>query len=87
MIQTIHEFCPKETSTAKSIQEFSGGIYESILAEAKTQEEVSVIRGKRQRQCLLEKRIVEIQDFHLEEQMLKLIDSSIAGMKQYALHS
>lgn len=82
MIQTIHELCPRETSTAKSIQELSGGLYERILAEAKTQEEISVSRGKRQRQCLLEKRIVEMQDLHSEEQMLKLIDSSIAGIKQ-----
>lgn len=76
MIQIIYEFYFKEKTTARSVQELADEIDEYILAEVQSQEEESILRGKRQMQCLLDKRIVELEDIYWEKLMLKLIESS-----------
>ena len=64
------------------IQELSDELGRAILSEMSAQEELSVSRGKRQRQCLLEKKLVEEEDIHWEERMLKLINNSLSSIKQ-----
>ena len=64
------------------IQKLSDELGEALLSEVSAQEELSVSRGKRQRLCLLEKKLVEEEDIHWEERMLKLIDNSLSSIKR-----
>ncbi len=85
MVQIIYDFYFKEINICKSIQELACEIEEYIMAEAKCQEEISLLRGKRQMQCLLDKRTVELEDLYWEKQMLKLIEMSIFEIARYIL--
>lgn len=86
MIQIIYEFYFKEKSISKSLQDLASEVDEYILTEAKYQEEVSILRGKRQMQCLLDKRIVELEDLYWEKQMLKLIENGITEIARYYIY-
>jgi len=64
-----------------SIQELSSELTQLLLSEGASQEGISVIRGRRQRLCLLNKKLVEEEDVLMESEMLLLIEKCYSRIK------
>lgn len=82
-LQTLQVSSLNKNDFTSILHKHLGEIGECIVNELSYEEEQAATRNKRQKQCLLEKKLLEEEDNRWEELVAKLIDTSIGEIRRY----